>query len=1722
MVTVAFLTGYDEESAVLGEVEARYNRMLNLRQEAETDPALAGRLAGHAANFGGYAKPGVILGMARAGVDPGSPVAATIARRSGEVAVRQSGGVRPGDTVNGSALSKLWGAAKVVTRGAFLGLAAPFEEASAFVSSVGEAAFDDTPGMGDVWSNYTQRAARSGLGMAFGELGRRVSEDGFQWDDLWRDSEEFIGSGVLPGGQIAARREADKQRLQLDGEFVTPGRLAARAVLEPGSRPYNLVSGMVDFTANVALDPANWLLGGASGAARAARTFGATFDDLPAAAKLMSNVSLLTGARKSVIGETVTDFLARPEGGLFLQTVADIDSPFRIWRGFGGKITREQAVGLAQASTPTDVADRVVEFLGATVARKPAARDFRTPLSQRSVPLPGTVPVARDATIGAEVVEMPRTQRRLHGLRFLQDLPSQILDLNDDVAPVRNFDAYLRNVKLPDDEVVGFVDEFMSYDKFDVEGLNGVVTRANERIVKELINRGKSPEHGRDLIKPVAGQWADFSRQARAYLLDAYGDDVIPPWANRKKLINGKEVIDPGGVAALLAHAKGDFIVLPDIRELRRATSWLGKVYDTPVIGGMTKGAVDLLGQVAMPAWKTLAILRPALGIRVVAEEQARIAAEGDASLWSHPIHAIAWALGRRGAVAPSGNVLADVARENGALSTRLKAVAGDADSPGYIGDFTRGYSNEPGAPGWWYSYLARFASDPVARMVAGGGNELTPQLSKSFDDFAGQWEMSSDTAAAIRRKLASGEPLTPAEQGFVEAVDFGPRAADMGDEPLPVYRGVVASDIPQVGQEIELPPSSFSYDPKVADSFARNRQAGTAGRGVVYEVTGDLPAHDVMVPGAAERETVAAGRFRVLDVDESGELTKVRLEYVGLRAGARRSVDPLQQVKDWFWDSQERQDLIRRLRADRPNGRIPKGIDTRAGSDDYIVNTVQLSLWDATGGNHAQGIPGDPELLAGLAKGRVLDLNITDGAMSESEMRAAQRAVVARLDGMRDKMPPVLPKPRRGSAGGPRRRTRVTRRTRMTAEDLAPGVRVRAADRSNLGTVVSVDEAAETARVHFANLSEGTTADVDLPLSSLSPERGRLADVIEDADQSWKERVDTVTDTMFGWFLTNPSDKFSRIVRHNQKFWQDLDRQIPFMTAEVQQQAIKGAADAGLGKLSARMAKRASRGSQGLIGSLADAETIAAAQALDATRKLLYDLANRSQFSEIMRIIAPFAEPWREVMTTWGRLVTENPRVLRRGQQVIEGARDADPDGDGRGFFYTDPSTGEEMFAYPGGHLVGKLLGLPGQVDLTGRATGLNLVATSLLPGFSPFVQIPAGYLIPDKPGWDGLADLIMPFGRAEEGTSPGGVLDTLLPAWMKRAVTALNADPEGDRVFANTVTDVMRLLASSGAYDNEMGLIDAEAQVRLLDDAKDKARNLYWVRALAQSTLPTGPQPLFSVDTPEGVMRLDALSGEFRKMQADDAQGGYATALDRFVGRFGYDAALSLTPKSRQIRFRSASKVGADWERDNADLLALLPNVAGYFAPDDPEGRFDYTAYLRSLRAGDRETLTPDEVLQLHNNTLGRLAYEQAQESLGEQAETVEGRALLARIRAGLREDYPGFQTTVGIPKGADLDTLIGEFRRAVEHPRLRDTEVGFAVREWLEVRDEATAAARQLDGRIRTFKSAEKARPIREWMREESLGLLARYPEFAPVWDRVFSRELEADEDVTEEAA
>lgn len=589
------------------------------------------------------------------------------------------------------------------------------------------------------------------------------------------------------------------------------------------------------------------------------------------------------------------------------------------------------------------------------------------------------------------------------------------------------------------------------------------------------------------------------------------------------------------------------------------------------------------------------------------------------------------------------------------------------------------------------------------------------------------------------------------------------------------------------------------------------------------------------------------------------------------------------------------------------------------------------------------------------------------------------------------------------------------------------------------------------------------------------------------------KALFDKVTDFGFEWIATKPTNFFSRSPVAEQAYWKNVERMLPAMSDADKTRALNLARESNLP--SYRIAALESRSATPFTGqalSLDDVHTVAARQATNEVKKLLYDLSERKQWTQASRLVFPFAEAWQEMLTTWSKLLVENPVAIRRTGQVVEGAR-------GAGFFHTN-EYGEEVFNYPGSEFVSKLLvGAP--IPITGSVSGLNLFANSpVLPGFGPVAQIAASALIPDKPEFDWVQDVVSPFGRGDTST---GFIESFFPAWSQKVRKALTSD-DSDRVFNNTVYDMARYLQSAGRGD----ISTIEGQEQLTRDSISMAKRMYLLRSLGSFTLPSAPQPRAVAEDKDGrVVTQFKLIDEYHKLQQEPSEGGvgWENAPEEFLRRYGEDALLFMQPKTKGGGAPLEDTL--DWIRDNPSLAKSYKSTYSFFAPHS--GEFSMTAYERQIATGERDTLTPDEAYKLANSRVASMKFRQAKAQAGPKPST-EARAWLAQVKDALITEYPGYEPESFDP--ARVPRQIRELERAVSEPKLASTPTGQALTKYMAARARAIELSQSAG--LPSFTRAKKAAPVRAWLRDVGAALIAEHPEFAEVWDLVLSNEMADD--------
>lgn len=594
-------------------------------------------------------------------------------------------------------------------------------------------------------------------------------------------------------------------------------------------------------------------------------------------------------------------------------------------------------------------------------------------------------------------------------------------------------------------------------------------------------------------------------------------------------------------------------------------------------------------------------------------------------------------------------------------------------------------------------------------------------------------------------------------------------------------------------------------------------------------------------------------------------------------------------------------------------------------------------------------------------------------------------------------------------------------------------------------------------------------------------------------------EHYNKAVEGFFNFFMGKRTATLSRSPHFRQYYWRDAAEMATELNKADQGRMLAMMGEAELPASYRKAVQDAvARGSGEL--SLGQVDTLLKGRALDATRDLLYDVSKRGQLSDVMRIIWPFAESQREVLKTWAKIGTESPQTLRKAQKMITAAR-GDVVGTQDGFFYKDPQTGEEMFAFPGSELLVK--GFTGvNAALTGNVAGLSMFGSGLMPGVGPTVQVAASAILPHVPEFDEIRDLIDPMGTGDAAT---GIEDFFVPSWAKKLVTAKAGD-EGDRVFANQVKEVWRAGVASGRYSTDT----LEEVQDGLEHARSQARKLYLIRGMAQLMgAPTAPSVEMMAKDPDGKWQMAGqLAEDYQAFMKAEPE----TADENFLARYGDNAFAYMQPLTRTTGvIAGATKDAGLWVRKNASLVKDYPDVYGFLAPQGEE--FDSRTYLAQIKSGERISLSPAEFAAQSKDRQAKLILYAQKDRFGPYPSKPQ-RDWLHQLREALREEYPGFDQHLSLPEKLRPKEKVEEVARMVADPRLEGNPIAESVRTYLQAKasvDEQARAAGYAD--VNQPKAVAGARA---WLRQLGEALIEENPDFSVVWDRILSREL-IDDDV-----
>lgn len=425
---------------------------------------------------------------------------------------------------------------------------------------------------------------------------------------------------------------------------------------------------------------------------------------------------------------------------------------------------------------------------------------------------------------------------------------------------------------------------------------------------------------------------------------------------------------------------------------------------------------------------------------------------------------------------------------------------------------------------------------------------------------------------------------------------------------------------------------------------------------------------------------------------------------------------------------------------------------------------------------------------------------------------------------------------------------------------------------------------------------------------------------------------MDRVMDWFYRWAAAQPADRMSRHPLFNQLY--------------------EGHAKT----LVAQEVKQGARVTQ------KDADRIAATArrlALKDTRKLVFDIAHRSDAAHALRFISPFFAATTEAWQRWARIIADRPQTVGYASMIFNAPismgwmQDADgnrihrdgtvlvQDENGKTVKKLVPKGQRYIMARVPKFLVGSDIGRQFHLDNSGTwlisQDSLHIVTQGdpwFNPGVGPIVSIPVNEFVKDKPSQGELARHlgILPHGPTAGsplfGNTPlGRAADLSMPQTVKNFLTAYDTT---DERYQRVKLHIMQ----RAAYDHaERGKPMPSAK-----EISEMTRS-YWLQSA-----------FWAFSQPAATQRTDAYAfyrDQYNNLRRQDPN----TADQEFIERFGESYFIFAQAQSENVVGAQATKKAVELSKKYEGLLAEHPELGALIIGPEGNGPFSPEAYTYQL---------------------------------------------------------------------------------------------------------------------------------------------------------------------------
>jgi hypothetical protein len=488
-----------------------------------------------------------------------------------------------------------------------------------------------------------------------------------------------------------------------------------------------------------------------------------------------------------------------------------------------------------------------------------------------------------------------------------------------------------------------------------------------------------------------------------------------------------------------------------------------------------------------------------------------------------------------------------------------------------------------------------------------------------------------------------------------------------------------------------------------------------------------------------------------------------------------------------------------------------------------------------------------------------------------------------------------------------------------------------------------------------------------DVHTGQVGPGQSRFKGALNDIMSSW-----------FNWAAKLPADNWSRHPLFNQFYGDHLET----LASQLKKQGAYDTTVAGV----ERMATTARR------------------LALRDTRKLVFDIAHRSDAAAALRLISPFMAATTESFQRWGRIIADRPQVVGYANDFynapiamgglnvagthLNGMQDADGNQiDRNGYSYTiDPKTGKavkRLVPKSERFIVGRMpkalahspFGLafgaePSSGNFTLSQNSMDLVTQGdpwFHPGVGPIVQIPVNALVKDKPKAAEVARHlgVLPFGPQNGGPFGSGPVGEaasfLLPSTVKNFLTGFDTS---DARYQSVKLQIMQRAAFE--HDQLGKPMPSASKIASM------TRN-YWLFSAGSAFL----QPMATQKADKYQFYRD----QYNNLRRQNA----LTADDEFLKRYQESYFIFAQSQSKNDSGIPATIKAVDLEKKYGDLIAANPELGALIVGPEGDGPFSPEAYSYQLNTPvtpggsemQRTKMSADQAMEENQRRLGWAKY-------------------------------------------------------------------------------------------------------------------------------------------------